>query len=170
MGPRGRRIQELRWSHTDLNFPIFFLFRQMPEYNFIRCRAATLASTTSRDRCYPLPDEPGLGETRDGEGFFPEQPELSRQGPGMDVDIIENKPETDLKELFSVLMRDARDEVSEANREIMSIVKSLGGNTGKYRRERQRALKAVVSEVYSPPRVTAATERLPEPRLIPGFA
>ena len=31
-------------------------------------------------------------------------------------------------------------------------------------------MKAVVLEIYSPPRVTAATKLLPELRLIPGFA
>ena len=58
----------------------------------------------------------------------------------------------------------------EDNDEILAVIKSLGGDHGKYRRERRRALRAVVSEVYSPPRVTAATKLLPELRLIPGFA
>ena len=58
----------------------------------------------------------------------------------------------------------------ELDREIMSIVKSLGGNSSKCRRQRSRVVRAVVSEIYSPPRVTAATKLLPELKLIPGFA
>ena len=74
-------------------------------------------------------------------------------------------------ELFDTMLRDEKREVVEANHEIMAIVKSLGGSQGRYRRERSRALKAIVSEIYSPPRVTAAaTKLLPELRLMPGFA
>ena len=39
-----------------------------------------------------------------------------------------------------------------------------------YRRERRKAMKAVVSEIYSPPRVTAAAKLLPEIKVFPGFA
>ena len=63
-----------------------------------------------------------------------------------------------------------RSEVEESNNEILSVVRSLAGNVSSYKRERNRALKAVVSEVYSAPRVTAAVKLLPELRLIPGFA
>ena len=41
---------------------------------------------------------------------------------------------------------------------------------GKCRRERKSAVNAIVAEVYSPPRVTAATKLLPELKLILGFA
>ena len=68
------------------------------------------------------------------------------------------------------LRRGEREEIAEANREILNIVKSLGGNGCKYRRERSKGLRAVISEIYSPPRVTATTKLLPELRLIPGFA
>ena len=37
-------------------------------------------------------------------------------------------------------------------------------------RERTKVIKAAVSEIYSPPRVTAATKLLPELKIIPGFA
>ena len=45
----------------------------------------------------------------------------------------------------------------------------MGGSIGKYRRERQKGFRAIVAEVYSPPRVTAAAKLLPELKLIPGF-
>ena len=92
----------------------------------------------------------------------------------MDVGVISagdpERPETDLQELMAVMQRDERIEIAEHDREIIGIVKSLGGDGGKYRRERKRAIRQVVSEIYSPPRVTAAAKLLPELRLIPGFA
>ena len=76
-----------------------------------------------------------------------------------------------MKELFSILQRDEKHEVMRNDQEIMAIIKSLGGDRGWYRRERTRALKAIVSEVYLPPRVTAAAAKLLlELRSIPGFA
>ena len=52
----------------------------------------------------------------------------------------------------------------------MSIVKSLGGNSSKYRRERSRAVGVVVSEIYSPPRVSAVAKLCPSYGILPGFA
>ena len=52
----------------------------------------------------------------------------------------------------------------------MSVVRELGGVSQKYKRERSRAIRVDVSEVYLPPRVIAAIKLLPELRLIPGFA
>ena len=69
-----------------------------------------------------------------------------------------------------MLQRDEREEIIETDQSILSIIKSLGGSQAKYRRERKRAVRAMVSEVYSPPRVTAATKLLPELKLLPGFA
>ena len=86
----------------------------------------------------------------------------------MDIDIIEENVDTDLKELMAVLRRDERIEIEETNREIMSVLSSLGADTAKYRRKRKRSIRAVVSEIYSPPRVTAAPKLLPELRIIPG--
>ena len=60
--------------------------------------------------------------------------------------------------------------MSKINGEILSVVRALGGDQTRYKRERSRAITAIVSDVYSPPRVTAATKMLPELRLILGFA
>ena len=57
-----------------------------------------------------------------------------------------------------------------ADKEIMSVVWALGGDSQRYKRERGRAFQAVVSEIYSLPRATAAIKLLPELRVIPGFA
>ena len=46
----------------------------------------------------------------------------------------------------------------------------MGGDVHRYKRERRAGIRAVISEIYSPPRVTKAIKLLPELRLIPGFA
>ncbi len=79
--------------------------------------------------------------------------------PSMDVDIVETQ-EDDLKELFNVMTRDAVDQVRDHDREILSVIKVMGGNVGQYKRERKAAMRAV----------TAAAKLLPELKLIPGFA
>ena len=53
---------------------------------------------------------------------------------------------------------------------MLGIIKAPGGSAGGYRRERHKAVRAIVAEIYSPPRVKAATKLLPELRIIPGFA
>ena len=55
------------------------------------------------------------------------------------------------------------------NREIMSIIDSLGGNTVKYRRQRGTAISSIVSEMYSPPRVSAGAKLYPRCCILPGF-
>ena len=71
---------------------------------------------------------------------------------------------------MATLRRDEKLEIEETNRDIMALLKSLGADTAKYRRQRSKSIRALVSEIYSPPRVTAATKLLPELRTIPGFA
>ena len=87
----------------------------------------------------------------------------------MDIDVVET-PEVELAELLSVMTRDYVDELKQNEKDIIGVVKALGGCPNRYRRERRAALRAVVSEIYSPPRVTAAAKLLPELKIIPGFA
>ena len=96
--------------------------------------------------------------------------QLAEAEPGMDIDLVDYCPETYLMELFSIMTKDARREIVEHENEIFQVMRHLGGDGPKYKRERQRAVRAVVSEIYSPPRVTAAIKLLPELRVIPGFA
>ena len=81
-----------------------------------------------------------------------------------------NGDHTDLKELMSVLTKDARKEIIEMNAEILSVVQALGRSSPKHRRERKKGVRPVISEIYSPLSVTAATKLLPELKVIPGFA
>ena len=68
------------------------------------------------------------------------------------------------------MTRDAEAQVKEHDQQIMSVIQALGGNAGIYKRERKAAIRAVVSEIDSLPRVTAAAKLLPERKIIPGFA
>ena len=54
--------------------------------------------------------------------------------------------------------------------EIAEIVNSFGHDGKKYRREAVKGLRAIVSEVYSAPRVTDAAKRHPRLGILPGTA
>ena len=131
---------------------------------------------TSASREVPPPgDDAWLGETHQSyrdHGMLDTGYDQCADGqeiPGMESDII-TEQHSDLNSLLNVLTREEKDAVREANDEIMCVVRALGGNDRKVRGDRSKALKAVVSEIYSPPRVTAAAKLLPELRVISGFA
>ena len=114
--------------------------------------------------------EDALAEFADGAVWHPGQPmEAGGGDPGMDIDVVET-PEVELLELLNVVTRDVHDELKQNEKDIIGVVRAMGGCPNKYRRERRAALRAVVSEIYSPPRVTAAAKLLPELKIIPGFA
>jgi len=75
-----------------------------------------------------------------------------------------------LDKMIGLLDQATRDEARELDAEIMQIIGSLGGNGSKYRRERGRAMNAVLSEIYSPPRVSAVAKLCPSFGILPGFA
>ena len=75
-----------------------------------------------------------------------------------------------MDELMSIWTIDGRDQVKQLDAEILKLIGDLGGSTRRFRRERQRQLKAIVSEVYSPARVTHAARLFPSYDCIPGMA
>ena len=76
-----------------------------------------------------------------------------------------------IQEMMAVAVEaDVIREIQRDWKEIVNVVESLGGCSRRYGREKRQQLKAIVSEIYSPPRVTAAIKLLPEFNLIPGFA
>ena len=75
-----------------------------------------------------------------------------------------------MAELERALNLAYRDEMRDDDREFLQVIGQLGGSRHRYLRERRRAVKHIVSEIYSPPRVTAAAKLLPELRCVPGFA
>ena len=74
-----------------------------------------------------------------------------------------------MRDLMKMMNQAEAEEVKEFDQEKLSIVKSLGGNSAKYRRERSRAVRAVVSEIDSPPRVSAVAKLCPSYGIPPGF-
>ena len=87
----------------------------------------------------------------------------------MDIDVIES-PEVELQELFNVVTRDIQEEVKQHENDIIGIVRALGGCANQYGRERKAAVRAIVSEIYLPLRVTAACKLLPELKILSCFA
>ena len=68
----------------------------------------------------------------------------------------------------------ADEEICEAlmtvDREILALVRQLGGSEKSYRRERANQTKFLVSEIYSTPRITRALKFLPHLSLLAGLA
>ena len=60
--------------------------------------------------------------------------------PGMEVDVITGE-DCDLKDLMNTMTRNAKEETMTVNKEIMSVIRALGGNQQRYTRERSRAVK-----------------------------
>ena len=84
---------------------------------------------------------------------------------GMEIDLAE------MQASMAILRGDEKEELAEVERQFMSMFRSLRGNSMKYRRERKKAVRAIVSETDSPPRVTAAAAKfLPELRVHLVFA
>ena len=81
-----------------------------------------------------------------------------------------DEQEPELRQLVNELTRDLQKELKDIEGEIMNVVLSLGASKREYLKERRRGMRCIVSEIYSPPRVTAATKLLPELRCVPGFA
>ena len=99
--------------------------------------------------------------------------ERARLGSGPKPVTREQRAEVDhwdMREVLNNFNTDMKREAKELNVEIMQLVKNLGGSSTKYQRERKKGLQAIVSEIYSPPRVTAAVKLLPEMNCVPGFA
>ena len=53
---------------------------------------------------------------------------------------------------------------------VMAVMAVMGADTKSYRREHRRAARMVLSEIYSPPRVTKILSGMPSHALAPGFA
>ena len=84
----------------------------------------------------------------------------------MDSGLVEEHTDTDPKEFMALLRRDEKLEIEETIWEIMAVINSLGADTANDRRERMKSIRAIVFEIYFPPRVTAATKLLPEFRIV----
>ena len=78
----------------------------------------------------------------------------------------------DLDPLLNVVGGDDRikQQLMKDEAEILKLVRGLGGCRRAYQKERAKSMNAIVSEIYSPPRVTQALKMLPSMGLIPGFA
>ena len=93
------------------------------------------------------------------------------KGSVSDLDVTaKDEPDIPLREMLRLMDQSAEREIKSLDREILSLVKNLGGNANNYRRERGRAMRAVISEIYSPPRVSAVAKMCPSFGILPGFA
>ncbi len=104
-------------------------------------------------------------------------PEAAPDGNAMDVDLVEDaegvsaEARSSWDEVCKMCRTDeaATKELHDHDKQILALVQSLGGQRERYKRERARALRGIVSEVYSPPRVTAAAKLMPSMQMLPGL-
>ena len=76
----------------------------------------------------------------------------------IEVDQSQSNDDLSMKDFMELMNQTEVDEAKELKREILILVRNLGGDSAKYPRERSRAVRAVVSEIYSPPRVSAVAK------------
>ena len=57
-----------------------------------------------------------------------------------------------------------------AEMDSMAVMAAMGADSRPYKRERRRAARMVLSEIYSPPRVTKILSGMPSHALASGFA
>ena len=85
---------------------------------------------------------------------------VSTSGPGaiegdMDLDLVLRQDKRDFRAAIAVFRREERSEAKARYGDMMALVPSLGQCGRKIRREATSRLRAIVSEVYSAPSVTA---------------
>ena len=136
---------------------------------------------SNREECHSIAHEPI------GEPFPLRAGELRTEGAGISKAAIAQEinltskpcePEVEPDDCTDISMRELMKlwdagmtrEAKELDGEIMSIVGSLGGSTAKYKRERGKAIRVMISEIYSPPRVSSIAKLCPSFGVLPGFA
>ena len=103
----------------------------------------------------------------DGDSMYSPSPPLSpRDGQDVDMEMADIEP------MLSLCAGDegVRQRLQQDADEVLKLIRDLGGSRAAYKRERLRAVRAIVAEVYSAPRVTQAAKLLPSLKVLPGFA
>ena len=78
--------------------------------------------------------------------------------------------EEDMRDIMRLYGRDERAAARDRQDEILSVIDSLGGDSKSFRRERARCSRAIIAEMYSPPRVSELARQLPKYECVPGLA
>ena len=99
--------------------------------------------------------------------------------PEMEVDIADQgrlgtsqkwEYGDDFQYVLSLGQSDPAVSAGHRHREAIELALALGADARSYRREAVNRLRAVVSEVYSPPRVSQVARRFPRLGIMPGLA
>ena len=76
----------------------------------------------------------------------------------------------DFAGMMNIYRVEERERARESTRAVMSILESMGSNTHKFGRERAKKARAIISEIYSPPRVSEVARLMPSYGCAPGLA
>ena len=109
----------------------------------------------------------GSPESAVGDPSMEDLPELP---PGENADMYTDH--VDVQSLIDVCAAEPEmcDELEKDAKAIMQVVRDLGGNRREYAHEWRKAMSHIVSEVFSPPRVTKVLKMMPSLRMLPGYA
>ena len=119
------------------------------------------------------PDPPVTFDRVRGEAQAQAQCDSGRESTPVAVDQgaqSSDEHECELRDIVRLYCVEMRREARQRQNEVLLAVNQMGGDGCKYRRERARAARAVISEVYSPPRVGELAGRLTKYGCAPGLA
>ena len=85
-------------------------------------------------------------------------------------EVNDDMDDAPLRESMKMWDAGSREKASEADGEILNAIRQLGGNTAEYKRERGRAMRAIVSDICSPLRVSAVAKLCPSFGILPGLS
>ena len=88
----------------------------------------------------------------------------------MDLELVVRQGWRDVRVAMAVFTREGRTETRARYIGMMALVSSLDHSGRKFRREATGQLRAIVSEIYSAPRVRATAARHPREGMIPRIA
>ena len=125
----------------------------------------TAAGSHLRDRSAPVAERHHQEESHgamspEGEPviYSPTSPGGSPSSSQFNDDImagIVDDPYSNLRDILMLYDVEERAARQHPQKQIIDLVASLGGDARAYRRERARKSRAIVAELYSPPRISA---------------
>ena len=98
-----------------------------------------------------------------------EAPVAPTAAPAQETDST-TEYDSDLRDFMKLFESSERPEARSQSERLIATIEALGGDGKSFQRERARNARAIIAEIYSPPRVTAAANRLPKYGLEPGLA
>ena len=96
--------------------------------------------------------------------------QIDREPQHDDQEAFDPDRDVDIRDLARIYLVQERAAAREHHEHVSQLLYACGGDSRSFRRERARTARAVVAELYSPPRVSDMAGRKPGYGLLPGLA